>query len=221
MSLDLVNSHVLKAVLVIDDGDSINAISKKAGGSYGWTHRWIERLEEIGVVDRDDGVRIRDSEFREAYRRIAETVFARGVDLEDAYLLPNFSGMDYRFSRTDAVYVWTAGGYQIGRDRRDYPIYLDVLTEDRAEWEAFFDRFSMDAVVGERRAEGTGIYYVLFPTDGFESERVESATVTPLEETVEWARQYEANFQPALEMLEEMYDHDLGIDYRERNVMGE
>jgi hypothetical protein len=49
-------------------------------------------------------------------------------------------------------------------------------------------------------------------------DRVENASVMPLDETVEWAEQYRASFQPALEMVDEMCDLDLGVEYRERNV---
>jgi len=60
----------------------------------------------------------------------------------------------------------------------------------------------------------------LYPQDEeMKTERVESASVAPLDETVEWMEKYRANFQPALEMLDEMYDLGLGVQYRERKVM--
>lgn len=218
MGFDLVNQYVARLLLAIERGDSINRVSKKAGVSYGYTHQWIERLEEIGVVERDDGIRVSDDEFLRAFEGAARTVLSRSVDLEDAYLLPNFSGMDYRFSRTDAVFVWTKGGYQIGRDRNDYPIFIDVLVDDEAAWHRFFDAYSLESVVEERTAGEPGIYFVIFPQEDFETAWFENASVTPLEETVAWARTYEANFQPALEMLDEMYDLGLGVTYSERNV---
>jgi hypothetical protein len=217
MSLDLINSHVAKILLATENGDSINQVSKKTGGSYGWTHQWVERLEEIDVIDRDNGIHVKDEGLAEEYRSLARSVLSRSIELEDAYLLPNFSGMEYRFTRTDAVFIWTRGGYQIGRNQDDYPIYIDVLEDDLSDWKEFLDGFSVDYSVNER--EGESIYFVLFPRPGFESEWFENSRVTPLNETVEWAKRYEANFQPALEMLDEMYDLDLGVEYRERSVM--
>lgn len=219
MSLELVNPHVTKILLAVQDGDSINSVSRKTGGSYGWTHNWIKQLEEIGVVERDDGIHVRDSEFRDAVVGAAKAVLTRDFELEDAYLLPNFSGMAYRFSRTDAVFVWTKGGYQIARNQRDYPIFIDVFEDDIDEWKRFFEEFSVEYTVEERRPEEEGIYFVLFPRVNFTSEWVEHAAVTPLDETVEWMQQYEANFQPALEMLDEMYDLELGVQYRERETL--
>ena len=217
MSVDLINSHVAKILLAAENGDSINQVSKKTGGSYGWTHQWVERLEEIDVIDRDNGIHVTDEGLAEEYRSLARSVLSRSIELEDAYLLPNFCGMEYRFTRTDAVFIWTRGGYQIGRNQDDYPIYIDVVEDDLSDWKEFLDGFSVDYSIDER--EGEGIYFVLFPRPGFESEWFENSRLTPLNETVEWAKRYEANFQPALEMLDEMYDLGLGVEYRERNVM--
>lgn len=219
MGLDFVNPHVTKILLAVQDGDSINRIAQKAGGSYGWTHRWIERLEELGVIERDDGVYVADTEFQEAFEGVAQTVLSREMALEDAYALPNFSGLDYRYAQTDAVYLWTKGGYQIGRNRDDYPIFLDVVDNDVEAWEAFFDDFGADYRIGERDPDGDGIYFVMFPQDEIDYEWVEHAAVPPLQETVDWAQQYEANFQPALEMLAEMYDLELDVTYRERKTI--
>ena len=213
----MINSDVAKILLATGNGDSINQVSKKTGGSYGWTHQWVERLEEIDVIDRDSGIQVKDEALAEEYRSLARSVLSRSIELEDAYLLPNFSGMEYRFTRTDAVFIWTRGGYQIGRNQDDYPIYIDVVEDDLSDWKEFLDGFSVDYSVDER--EGEGIYFVLFPRPGFESEWFENSRLTPLNETVEWAKRYEANFQPALEMLDEMYDLDLGVEYRERSVM--
>lgn len=220
MGLDLINSHVAKIILAIEEGDSINQVSRKTGGSYGWTHQWVERLEEINVIERDRGIQIKDDEFAQDFEDLAKMVLEREIDYDDAYLLPNFSGLEYRYSHTDAVYIWTEGGYQIGRNQDDYPIFIDVLEDDINEWQAFFNEFSLESNIEERIQDGEpGIYYVLFPREEFESAWSDSASVMPLDETVEWAKKYEVNFQPALEMLDKMYDLELGVEYRERNVM--
>jgi hypothetical protein len=218
MGLDFVNRHVAKILLAVRDGDSINKVSEKTGSSYSYTYEWIQRLEEAEVLKQDNGIRILDEEFVESFKDFGKTVLRKDLSLDEAYLLPNFSGMRYRFSKTDAVYVWTKGGYQVGRDRTDYPIFIDVYGDDLEEWQRFFDGFGVETSVGEREPK-EGIHFVLYPVDEMETERVDSASVTPLDETVEWAQQFEANFQPALEMLDEIHDLELGVEYRERNVM--
>ena len=210
MGLDFVNRHVAKILLAVEDGDSINRISEKIDSSYSYTYEWVNRLEEIGVFERDDGVQVLDSEFVDSFEDVAQTVLKRDLELDDAYLLPNYAGMEYRYSKTDAVFIWTKGGYQIGRNQSDYPIFIDIYREDVEEWKDFFHGFGIETSIGER-PETDGIHFVLYPQDEeMETEWVESASVTPLSETVEWAEKYRANFQPALEMLDEMYD--LGLD---------
>jgi predicted nucleic acid-binding protein len=208
-------------MLAVEDGDSINRVSEKIDSSYSYTYEWVTRLEEIGVLERDDGIRVTDGEFVDSFEAVARTVLKRDLAVSDAYLLPNFAGMEYRYSKTDAVYVWTKGGYQIARSRTDYPIFIDVYREDVEDWRRFFEGFGIEISI-EERTQTEGIHFVLHPQDEhLESEWVDSASVLPLRDTVEWAEKYRANFQPALEMLDEMYDLDLGVDYRERNVMSE
>lgn len=221
MGFEFVNSFVAKILLAAEDGDSVNRISQKIGASYSYTYEWIDQLEEIGILDRDNGVHIQDTELAEEYRSLAAAVLKRDTDLEDAYLLPNFSGMDYRFSSIDAVFVWTKGGYQISRNQRDYPIFIDVHEDDVPEWQRFFTEFGQESTIEDRIEEGEpGVYFVLNPQkSGFESEWVENSRVMTLEETVEWMQKYEVNFQPALEMVDNMYDLGLGVTYREREAL--
>jgi len=94
-----------------------------------------------------------------------------------------------------------------------------VSVLDCEEWEKFFFRASASRPVSERGPEMDVIHFVLYPQEEMEVDRVESTSVPSLSETVEWAEKYRANFQPALEMLSEMYDLGLGVEYSERNVM--
>lgn len=213
MGFDLVNQYPVKILAAIEDGDSINRISQKTGISYSYTHEWIERLEDIDAVERNNGIHITDEELADEYEALLQTVVRRELPLDNAYLLPNFAHMDYRYTKTDAVYIWTKGGYQIARNQNDYPIFIDVLEEEIEAWQAFFEEFSIESSIEKRLQEGVpGIYFVLFPRDIFDSEWVESSPVMPLDDTVKWAKRFEVNFQPALEMLDEMYDLDMEIE---------
>jgi len=50
--------------------------------------------------------------------------------IEEAYVLPQFGDWPFTFTRIDAVYIWTQGGYQVGRDPDDYPLFLAVREQD-------------------------------------------------------------------------------------------
>lgn len=215
--LDVVNQHVAKILLATAEGDSISRIAEKIGTSYGWTHKWVGQLEELGVVTTDDGVVITDDEFAAAFETAAKEVIRNGIELEDAYLLPNFAGMDYAFTKTDAVYVWTKGGYQIDRNREDYPLFIDVVADEVAAWQGFFDDFGVDSRVAERG--GDGIYFVMCPQETVDATWMEHAAVIPLQDTIDWMHQHAASFQPALEMIDEMYDVDIDVVYRERKQL--
>jgi len=218
MGLDFVNRHVVKVMLAVEDGDSIKQLSERIDSSYSYTYEWVNRLEEVGVIERNNSIQVTDEGFVQSFEDVARTVLKRDLELSEAYLLPNFTGMEYRYSKTDAVFIWTKGGYQIGRNRNDYPIFIDVHREDIGNWEEFLQGFGIETSI-EERPETDGIHFVLYPQEEMEVDRVEGASVAPLDETVEWAEKYRANFQPALEMLDEMYDLGLGVEYSEQNVM--
>lgn len=214
LMLEVINTHVAKISLALQEGDSILHLSRKIGSSYGWTHRWVKELEDLDIIESDAGIKVLDQELLNEFRELGKSILRRKMDLKDAYLLPNFSGMKYAFTKTDAVFIWTEGGYQIARSRKDYPIFIKILEDDLGEWNDFFEGFSVEYRVGER--DGEGIYFVLYTEENFESEWVENSSVMPLRETVEWAQKYKMNFQPALEMLDEKYGLGLNVEYKER-----
>lgn len=218
--LELINPFVAKILLTVKEGDSIRAVSKKIDASYGWTYKWIERLEDIGVLKRGrKGIRITNGLSAE-FKSLVASILNRKLELKDAYVLPNFSGMKYAYTKIDAVFIWTQGGYQIGRSRKDYPLFLKVLREDLNGWKHFFGEYGMEYRIGKRKeSEGEmEIYFVLFPSRDFKTERVGSSLVIPLEETIEWAQKFKYNFQPALEMLDEMYTLELDVDINDRGI---
>jgi len=53
------------------------------------------------------------------------------------------------------------------------------------------------------------------PEDRFMAEEVEGYKVIPLEEAVEFCRRNVYSYEPALEMLDEMYGLGLEVKYRE------
>lgn len=206
--LELINSYVAKILLIAKEGDSIRSISKKIGSSYGWTYKWIKKLEEIGALKRGKrGIEIKNG-LSEEFESLVKSILKKKLELKDAYLLPNFSGMKYTYTKIDAVFIWTKGGYQIGRSKNNYPIFIKVLKEDLKNWKNFFREYGIECNIGERK-KTEGIHFILFPTKNFKTERVGISSVIPLEETIKWAQKYKYNFQPALEMLNKMYNLEI------------
>ncbi|MFW6305676.1 MAG: helix-turn-helix domain-containing protein, partial [Candidatus Saliniplasma sp.] len=191
--IELINPHIAKISLALEEGDSILQLSKKIGSSYGWTHKWVNELEELDIIERKNGIRIIDKELLERFEQLGKVLIRKRLDLKDAYLLPNFSGMRYAFTKIDAVFMWTKGGYQIARSKTDYPIFIKIIEKDLSRWEDFFEGFHVQYNIKNRG--GNKIYFVLYPVKDFESNWVENASVETLQNTIDWAKKYELNFK--------------------------
>ena len=137
--------------------------------------------------------------------------------VKDAYELVRRAGMNYAFTGPDAVFFWTKGGYNIDRFFAFYPIHLKVEKGELKRWEGFLEsRGKRFHVVGEPiRRTLFGTFYVLYPEDEFKVEDLGGFKVIPLKETVEFCRRNIYSYEPALEMLDEMYKLGLGVRYRE------
>jgi hypothetical protein len=149
---------------------------------------------------------------------IAASASVSSPSIEEAYVIPQFSDWPFAFTRIDAVYVWTQGGYQVGREPDDYPLFLAVREQDIDAWETFFESFGLPtAFERQPRDELTEpIQIVLDPQLSLEIEYVEGYPVIPRAETIEYMNENYTQFQSALAMLGRMYDDlDLGVTYRE------
>jgi len=130
--------------------------------------------------------------------------------------------MPFAYTKIDSVYVWTHGGYQIARGHDDYPIFIQVAEEDVERWTAFFDEFGIPSTVGERpdsTAHDAAVSYVLFPkSGGVTREWVDGNPVVPLEETVDHMMEFRVNYEPALEMIADEYDHDIDASHEDPSL---
>jgi hypothetical protein len=162
----------------------------------------------------DDRVRVAAREL------VAASAGVSPPTIEEAYVLPQFGDWPFAFTRIDAVYVWTQGGYQVGRSPEDYPLFLAVRERDVDAWESFFESFGLPTA-SERQLpdEVAGpLQFVLDPRRSLDIEHVEGYPVIPQEETIAYMREHYAQFQSALAMLDRMYDDlDLDVAYRERD----
>lgn len=212
---ELINPYVAKALISARDGDSIRNISKKIQESYGWTYKWISELEKIGCVKRKkQEVYINNNNrfYKEAMKFI-KCSLANNLSLNDAYLLPNLIGLEYIFTGIDAVFIWTKGGYNIGRSKNSYPIFIEVLEKDKSEWQKYFSKLNIKYTFRNERKNG--IYFLISLSKAVEKEYCEQMPILSLARTVEWAKKYSFNFEPALEMLDEMYNLKIGVKYIE------
>ena len=138
--------------------------------------------------------------------------------IEEAYVLPQFGDGPYAFTRIDAVYVWTQGGYQVGRESTDYPLFLAVREQDVDAWETFFESFGLPTVFERQPRDGLDgpLQIVLELRPSLDIEHVEGYPVVPRTETIEDMRENYVQFRSALAILDRMYeDLDLGVAYRE------
>ncbi|WP_350355332.1 helix-turn-helix domain-containing protein [Haloglomus salinum] len=210
-----------KIVLAARRGDSVNKIANKVDVSYSWVYDWVERLEAENIISNtDNGVRILDHELRQQYAEMMASLYSRDtISQEDAYVIPHLAGIEFAYTEIDAAYVWTEGGYQVARSHDDYPVFIVVHDRDIERWIAFFQQFGIPATIDERpdASDVSGnVHYVIIPrTEGIDVEWVGGNPVIPLEEAVELMTENRPAYEPALEMISEMYDMDIDANHHQ------
>lgn len=145
---------------------------------------------------------------------------SRKTNIVKAYELVKEGGRKYAFTEADAVFFWTRGGYQADRFFGFYPIHIAVNRHELRAWKKFFHTRKQRVIVENEPVRATmfGLFYVLHPHDRFRAEDVEGTSVLPLKETVEFCKKNKFTYQPALEMLDEMYGLKLKVKYREEKT---
>jgi hypothetical protein len=149
---------------------------------------------------------------------VAASAAVNPPSIEEAYVLPQFGEWPFAFARIDAVYVWTQGGYQVGRDPEDYPLFLAVRERDVDQWMDFFDQFGLPTAFERHPREQLDgpLQVVLDTRSELTPEEVEGYPVVPRTETIEYMQDNYTQFQSALSMLDRMYDElDIGVASRE------
>jgi len=146
-----------------------------------------------------------------------EEYLAKRVNVSEGYELVKRVGLKYALTGPDAVFFWTKGGYQVDRFFGFYPIHVLVRKADLNRWGEFFLSVGKGFLVKGSSVKQTlfGVFYVLYPRVDFGLEQVEGFNVAPLKETVGFCWQNVYSYEPALEMLDEMYGLGLQIRYKE------
>ena len=209
----------VRVLLAVNPGDSIRTVAQHLHTPYETVRQAVNQLEDAGYLRYDDGLFVTDERVRKAARDLLATSAAvNPPSIEEAYVLPQFGDWPFAFTRIDAVYVWTQGGYQVGREPDDYPLFLAVREKDVDAWQRFFEQFGIPTGF-ERRPEDSfegPLQVVLNERSVLNPNHVEGYPVISRHETIAFMQEHYATFQSALAMLNRMYDDlSLGVSYRE------
>ena len=199
----------LKVILALKSGDSISGLARKIDENRETIRRVVNRLEAAGFVEYNDGLHLVAEGIRDAgLTFLTAAANLSSPSIPEAYVLPQFAGMEYAYTAIDAVYVWTRGGYQVARNPEDYPLFMAVHESELDAWTAFFDRFEIPASEDRQPTQNVegAIQVVLDAQSQIEVEMVDGRPVMPLQETVALAPEHYATFESALDMLDRMYD---------------
>jgi hypothetical protein len=216
---EMFDDTAARVVLAVQPGDSIRRVAQRLQTPYETVRQAVNRLEAGGFLQYDDGLSVTDDRVRDAAGDLlAASTRVSPPSIEEAYVLPQFAEWPFAFARIDAVYVWTRGGYQVGRDPDDYPLFLAVRDQDVDDWQTFFDRFGVPTAFERQPSDQLdgALQVVLDPRSSLELEDVEGYPVVSRAETIAYMQDNSVQFQSALAMLARMYDDlDLGVAYRE------
>jgi len=139
------------------------------------------------------------------------------VDVSRGYGMLKEAGMEYALTGPDSVFIWTKGGYQVNRFFGFYPIHLKIKKDDIQKWIRFLQSKKQKVHIEGQPVKETlfGLFYVVYPEEEFEADDVDGFRVDSLKSAVEFCQEKIYSYEPALEMLDEMYDLGLGVEYRE------
>jgi len=212
MKIELLNPHVIKILISLREKDSISSISKRINLSYGWTNKWVNELIKEGILmNKWRGVEL--NERNKDYKNILKFIKENLTGVSFYYSVLNLFGVDYCFTKTDAVYIWTEGKYNISRYKEFYPIFIKIQKKDYPIFSEYCRKLGLK--VNSKK----GVFYNVEILDGFKSIKKDEFFVEPLDETIKFMRENIYNFEPALEMINEMYKKQLNVKYKEVNYL--
>lgn len=211
MEIWLLNPHVLKILISVRKEDSIIGISKRINLSYGWTNKWVNELIKEGILkEKWRGVILQED--NKNYKRILKFI-KEMQNIRFYYFVLNLFGIRYCFTKTDAVYFWTEGGYNVARYKGFYPVFIKIKKEDYPVFLEYCKKLNLK--IKARR----GVFYFPEILKDFKFVKKNRFFVEPLEETIAFMKKNIYNFQPALEIIQETYGRELGIKYKESSLM--
>jgi len=210
MKIELLNPYVIKILISLRKKDSISSISKRINLSYGWTNKWVNELIKEGILmNKWRGFEL--NEKNKDYQNILRFIKENFNDVNFYYSVLNLFGINYCFTKTDAVYVWAEGRYNIARYKEFYPVFIKIQKKDYPVFLEYCKR------LGLKINSKKGVFYRINISNEFKAVRKDEFFVEPLNETIEFMKKNIYNFESALEMIDEMYHKQLNIKYKEAN----
>jgi len=212
MNIDALNPYVVKILIAVREKDSISSVSKRIGLSYGWTHKWASELIKEGILkEKWKGVILQKD--NKLYKEILKFISNSINKISLYYTVLPLLGIEYCFTKTDAVYFWTEGRYNIARYKEFYPIFIKIKKEDYEIFLWYCKKLNLK--INAKK----GVFYVPEIIDDFKFVKKREYLIEPLYETIDFMKKNIYNFEPALEIIEEMYNKKLRIKYRELNTL--
>jgi len=210
MRIELLNPYVIKILISCRKEDSISSISERIGLSYGWTHKWVEELFKEGILkEKWRGFTLQNK--NPTYQGIMKFIKENLNDARFYYSALQLFGINYCLTKTDAVYLWTEGRYNIARYKDFYPIFIKVKEEDSPLFLEYCKRLSLK-INGKK-----GVFYFPEIVKDLNCVKKDNFFVETLDGTINFMKENIYNFQPALEIINEMYNKKLNIKYKEAN----
>jgi len=209
MDVEVLNPHVIRIIISAREEDSINSIARRIGLSYGWTYNWVKKLAEIGVF-RETKTKLFLNKENSFYNRVLGFVTESFKDdVSFHYSVLGLFGIKYCFTKTDAVFVWTDGGYNIARYGGHYPIFIKLAASDKKTFKWYCRKLRL------KTSAGSGIFYSVELLQDFKVSEHKGVPVDSLDDTIAFMKENVYNFEPALEMVQNLYPKRLGVKYAE------
>ncbi len=202
----------MKILISVREKDSISSISKRIDLSYGWTYKWIKELVKEGILkEKWKGLILQEK--NKTYQEILKFIRNNLSETSLYYSVLSLFGIEYCFTKTDGVYFWTEGRYNIARYREYYPIFIKIKSRDYSTFLWYCKK--LDLKINAKK----GVFYSPEKTDKFNFIKHGNNLIEPLNETIIFMKKNIYNFEPALEMIDEMYKKGLNIKYKEINTL--
>ena len=212
MKIETINPYVIKILISLRKEDSISSISKRINLSYGWTNKWVNELIREGILkEKWRGIVL--NEESGSYQRVISFIKENLNDINFYYSALQLFGIDYCFTKTDAVYLWVEGRYNIARYREFYPIFIKIKSKDYQIFSWYCKKLNLK--INAKK----GVFYSPEITEKFKFTKKGEYSMEPLNETISFMKKNIYNFEPALEMIDEMYKKSLNVKYKEINTL--
>ena len=212
MNIETLNPHVIKILISVRKNDSISSVSKRINLSYGWTQKWVKELVKEGILkEKWRGFSLQED--NESYKKIIKFIESSLSGVGLYYSILKLMGINYCLTKTDAVYFWTEGKYNIARYRDFYPIFVKINKVDYTMFKWYCKKLNLK--INAKK----GVFYSFEISNDFSFIKKSGYSVEPLDETLQFMKKNIYKFEPALEMIDEMYKIGLNIKYKEVNYI--